>query len=151
LKILRAVAAALPLLAASSAALAQSYSGHYLVTVNHSTHANGTRCLTLTDTGAGTGGFPQHAGTASITNPPYANLDGEFTTVHNVLIFGINHGGDEGESGSPFVFSAHAANRHIATGNYGYYLGGEGFDSGAVAFTKGGCRLAPPEIDEIIS
>jgi hypothetical protein len=139
MKMLRTLATVLPLLAPAGAAMAESYSGNYLVTVTHSQHYNGAHCLTLADTGAGTGGFPQHAGTATIPDPPYAPLDGEFTIVHNVLIVGIDHAGDEGESGAPFVFSAHAANGHIANGSYEYYLGGEGFDSGAVAFTKGGC------------
>jgi hypothetical protein len=63
------IAATLPMLVPVSAAMAQSYSGRWPLTVSHSQRSNGTYCLTLTDDGSY--GWP-HSGPASLVGGGFA-------------------------------------------------------------------------------
>jgi len=134
------IAMALPIVAfalTSSAAMAQSYSGNWLLTVTQSQHANGTYCLALNDDGSLR--FP-HSGEASLTGQkiggtlPY----GTFQVIAHFITVTIEQPGDSGQNAA-LVFVAPASKGDIGKGVYDQAYGGEAFDSGAVAFLKGGC------------
>jgi hypothetical protein len=120
-----------------SAAMAQSYSGTYPLTVTQSHHANGTYCLTLTDDGSL--GFP-HSGEASLYgekvggNLPY----GTFQLINHLLMVTIDQPGGTGQNAG-LVFIAPASDI-VGKGVYEQVYGGEEFDSGVLAFgARGGC------------
>jgi hypothetical protein len=135
------IAAALPIVAFAltpNAAMAQSYSGNYPLTVTQSHRANGTYCLTLTDDGSL--GFP-HSGEASLSgekvggNLPY----GTFQLIGQILVVTIDQPGDSGQNAG-LVFTAPARNGNVGKGVYEQVYGGEEFDSGVLAFgIRGGC------------
>ncbi len=130
-----AIAAAMAIVASSSAAMAAGFSGNWPVTVSHSLHGNGTYCLTLTQT---RGGRFRQSGSASITIGGSQLPYGTFEVIDHILVATIQQQG--GSQNAGLVFAASAGNGHIGTGFYEQVYGGEDFDSGTLAFgTKGGC------------
>jgi hypothetical protein len=128
------IAMALPIVAislASSAVMAQSYTGNWPITVSKSHYGNGTYCVALTDDGSL--GFP-HSGYASL-GPPNGYA-GFFTVINGIATVTI----PEPYNGElEFqVFVAHASNGHISKGAYD--LAGGPDDSGVAVFgAKNGC------------
>lgn len=120
-----------------SAAMAQSYSGNWPVTVTQTQHSNGTFCLTLSDDGSL--GFP-HSGQASVTGHKLdGTLYGTFQLIDGLLMVTIEAPGATGQNAG-LVFIGHASGGHIGKGVYDEVYGGEEFDSGVLAFgVKGGC------------
>jgi hypothetical protein len=135
------MATALPIVAFAltpSAAMAQSYSGNYPLTVTQSHHANGTYCLTLTDNGIL--GWP-HSGGASLTGEKVGGTlpNGTFQVIGRLLVATIVQPGGTGQNAG-LVFTAPASDGDIVgKGVYEQVYGGE-FDSGVLAFgVKNGC------------
>jgi hypothetical protein len=121
-----------------SAAMAQSYSGNYPLTVTQSHHADGTYCLTLTDDGSL--GRP-HSGEASLTGEkvggtlPY----GTFQVIDQFLVVTIDQPAGTGVDDS-LVFTVPARNGNIVGKGVYVQVYGEAIDSGVVAFgVRGGC------------
>jgi hypothetical protein len=117
----------------TSAAVAQSYTGNWPVTVTQSQRDNGTYCVSLTDNGSG--GFP-HSGEAVLNgqNNPYG---GYFTVVDGLITVTFTYPSGEGDCCSFLVFTAHANNGKIGKGVFNYF----GLtDIGLLAFgKKDGC------------
>jgi len=132
------IAIALPIVAlalTSSAAMAQSYSGNWPVTVSKSQFANGKYCITLTDDGSL--GWP-HSGEASL-NPPSGTVFGTFQLIDGLLMVTFQQPGGTGQNAG-LVFIGAASKGKITKGVYEQVYGGEEFDSGVLVFgTKGGC------------
>ena len=101
----------------TSAAVAQSYTGNWPVTVTQSQRDNGTYCVSLTDNGSG--GFP-HSGEAVLNgqNNPYG---GYFTVVDGLITVTFTYPSGEGDCCSFLVFTAHANNGKIGKGVYNYF------------------------------
>ena len=120
-----------------SAAMAQSYSGNWPVTVTQSQHSNGTYCLTLNDTGKL--GWP-HSGEASLAIKKGDTLPyGTFQVIDGLLAVTIEAPGATGQNAG-LVFIGHASGGHISKGVYDQVYGGEESDSGVLTFgVKGGC------------
>jgi hypothetical protein len=121
-----------------SAAMAQSYSGSWPLTVTRSHHGNGTYCLTVTDNG--TLGWP-HSGEASLVGQDLGDttLYGTFQLIDGLFMVTIVQPGDSGQNAG-LVFIAHASGGHIGKGVYDQVYGGEEFDSGVLVFgVKNGC------------
>jgi len=121
---------------ASSAAVAQSFSGNWPATVTHSQYADGKYCLTLTDNGDF--GWP-HSGEASLV--PQSGTDfGTFQFINGLLVVTFQQPGGLGQNAA-LVFTAHATKKGtIGKGAYEQVYGGEEFDSGVLVFgPKGGC------------
>ncbi len=122
---------------AISAALAQSYSGRYPLTVTHSHNHNGTGCLTLTDNG--TQGWP-HSGPVSSAGFLFGGSGtlGDFQLIDKILVATVPQGSGTGGSSS-LVFTAAAGNGNLGNGVFEQVYGGL-FDSGVLVFgMKGGC------------
>ncbi len=120
---------------ANSAAMAQSYSGRYPLTVTHSQFHNGTGCLMLTDNG--TQGWP-HSGQASTAGRLFVGNGGSFQLIDRILVATITQSTGTGGSAS-LVFTAPAGNGNIGNGVFEQVYGGEN-DSGVLVFgMKGGC------------
>ncbi|MGA2002326.1 MAG: hypothetical protein ABSG70_03025 [Terriglobales bacterium] len=119
----------------TSAAMAQSYTGDWPVTVTQSQRDNGTYCMSLTDDGSY--GFP-HSGEATLipNNNPYP---GYFTVVDGLITVTFTFPSGEGDCCDYFVFTARASNGHIGKGVFNYF----GItDIGLLAFgKKNGCSL----------
>jgi hypothetical protein len=139
MKLFFALAATVPVVMSPSLVMAQSYSGNWLVTITHSPSYSGKHCLTLTDNGAGSGGFPQHGGPAVIDAHTSNEYDGEFQIVNNTLMVGLEAGGGEGEGPQPFAFAAPAANGTIRKGIFQDWSVGYLDNEGALTFKKGRC------------
>ncbi len=134
------MAAVLPIVAFAltpSAAMGQSYSGNWPVTLTQAPHGNGTYCLTLTDNGAF--GWP-HSGEASLSGGKLdGTLYGTFQLIDGLLVVTIEAPGATGQNAG-LVFIGHASSGHIGKGVYDEVYGGEEFDSGVLAFgVKNGC------------
>jgi hypothetical protein len=129
------IAMALPIAALAltpSAAVAQSYSGDWPMTVSHSKYDNGKHCLALTDNGVGGG----HSGEAVLV-PQGTTYVGQFTVINGVITVIIPKPVD-GEL-EFLVYTASASNGQFGSGAYSLAYGGY-FDSGALVFgTKNGC------------
>jgi hypothetical protein len=137
MKTLLALAAALPIAATTSSAMAGGglYSGNWPITVSHSNYANGTYCLTVTDDGSG--GWP-HSGGATLEIDG-STLYGSFQLIGHDFTVTITAPGGTGENAG-LVYVANASNRKIGKGVYDEVNGGAELDSGVVDFgTKGGC------------
>ena len=119
----------------ASAAMAQSYSGNYPVTVTKSQRNNGTYCISLTDDGSY--GFA-HSGEAVLNGQrnPYG---GYFTVIDGLVTVTFTYPSGEGDCCDFQVFTAHASNGKIGKGAFNYF----GLtDIGLVAFGKpDGCSL----------
>lgn len=128
------IATALPIVAISlmpSAAMAQSYTGNWPITVTKSHYSNGTYCVALTDDGSQ--GFP-HSGNASLVPPN--GYPGLFTVINGIVTVTI----PEAYNGEFefLVFVAHASNGRISKGAYD--LAGGPDDAGVSVFgPKNGC------------
>ena len=117
----------------SSAAIAQSYTGNWPMTVTKSQYANGTYCLALTDDGSG--GFP-HSGEAELV-PLNGTYPGAFQVINGILTVTIPE--PEGSTLGFLIFIGHASDGHITKGAYDLAYGGFN-DAGVLAFgAKGGC------------
>lgn len=117
----------------SNAAMAQSYSGNFPVTVTLPPQFAHTACLSLVDTG--TNG--QHSGSASLSGPlaGATTLTGTFQVINHLLVATIQSGSDTGEVVYS-LFIAPAADGDLGKGVYQE----PGFLSGATTFgTKNGC------------
>jgi hypothetical protein len=122
----------------SSAAMAQSYSGNWPLTVTKSHHADGMYCLTLTDNG--TMGWP-HSGPASVVGQALGNgtLHGTFQLIDRLLMVTIEQPGGSGQDAG-LVFIAPASDGDIGEGVYEQVYGGGELDSGVLEFgVKNGC------------
>lgn len=128
------IAMALPILAISltpRAAMAQSYTGNWPITVSKSHYSNGTYCAALTDDG--NQGFP-HSGPASLV--PSNGYFGWFTVINGIVTVTI----PEAYNGELefLVFVAHASDGRIGKG--AFVLAGGPDDSGVAVFgAKNGC------------
>jgi hypothetical protein len=131
MKMLLAIAAAAPLVVSCSAAMAQSFSGKWPLTVTKSLFENGTYCLTVTDDGSE--GWP-HSGAATIAQEPYGFfqvIKGKFLVDIVVPAQGQNE---------VLEFTADGRNGSIGNGAAQLIAGGEPLDSGEmVVGKKGGC------------
>jgi len=114
-----------------SAAMAQSYTGNWPITVTKSHYGNGTYCVALTDDGSQ--GFP-HSGYASLV--PSNGYVGVFTVVNGIVTVTI----PEPYNGELefLVFVAHAGYGRIGKGAYDL-AGGPGDTGEAVFGAKNGC------------
>jgi len=130
----RAIALSVVALAmASSAAMAQSYTGNFPVTVSRSKFANGKYCLMLTEQSGG--GFPR-GGTASLV-PANGTEDGTFTIINGLLT--VTFPTPEGATIAFQLFTARASDGNISKGEYELAYGGF-YDFGVLAVgKKGGC------------
>jgi hypothetical protein len=117
----------------SSAAMAQSYTGNWPVTVTQSLRDNGTDCITLTDDGAF--GWP-HSGQA-VLNGQQNPYGGYFTVIDGLITITFTFPSGEGDCCDFVVFTARASNGRITKGAFNYF----GItDNGVVAFgKKDGC------------
>lgn len=128
------IAMALPVVAISlmpSAAMAQSYTGNWPITVSKSHYSNGLYCVALTDDGSQ--GFP-HSGYASLV--PSNGYAGWFTVINGIVTVTI----PEAYNGEFefMLFVAHAGDGRIGKGAYD--LAGGPDDSGVAVFgAKNGC------------
>jgi len=115
-----------------SAAMAQSYSGNWPVTVIQAPHGNGTYCLTLTDNGDF--GWP-HSGEASLSGGRLGSetFYGTFQLIDGLLVATIEEPSDSGQNAGA-VFIGRASGGHIGKGVYDQVYGGEEFDSGVLSF-----------------
>jgi len=140
MKIRTLMAMALPVVALAltpSAAVGQSYTGNWPLTVTQSHRGNGTYCLTLKDDGIL--GWP-HSGEALVVgqNLGPTTLDGTFQLIDGLLMVTILQPG--GEQNSALLFIAPAAKGDVGKGVYEQVNGGEEMDSGLLVFgVKGGC------------
>jgi hypothetical protein len=126
MKMLLTIAASIPMLALTGAALAQSYSGNWPLKVTKATFINGHYCLTLA--GNGSGGT---AAVAGMQSGVFQIINRQFEVVIPVPL--------QGQNGA-LTFSAVASNGKIGNGAAVQIEGGEIFDSGKLAVgTKGGC------------
>lgn len=130
------MAIALPVVAlamASSAAMAQSYTGNFPVTVSKSKFANGKYCLELTEQGGN--GFPR-GGTATLV-PAIGTEDGTFTIINGLLTATFPTPEDADFAFN--LFTARARDGELASGEYEFAYGG--FDDfGLLTVGKrGGC------------
>ena len=115
----------------TSAAMAQSYTGNWPITVSKSHYGNGKYCVALTDDGSQ--GF-RHSGYASLV--PTNGYAGWFTVIHGIVTVTIP-GPYNGELEFQ-VFVAHASTGRIGKG--AYTLAGGPDDSGVAVFgAKNGC------------
>jgi hypothetical protein len=118
---------------ATSAAMAQSYTGNWQVTVTQSQRSNGTYCVALTDNGSY--GWP-HSGEASLI-PNNSQYPGYFTGIDGLMTVTFTYPSGEGDCCDFFVLTARASNGRIGKGAFNY-LGLT--DNGFVAFgKKDGC------------
>jgi hypothetical protein len=131
MKMLLAIAAAVPLVCSASAAMAQSFSGKWPLTVTRSQFLNGTYCLTVTEDGSG--GWPP-GGSATIPQEPYGVFEvikGKFLVDIVVPAQGQNE---------VLEFTADGHNGMISNGAAQLIAGGEPLDSGEmVVGKKNGC------------
>ena len=126
MKTLLALAATLPVLAAVSAASAQSYNGNWPLTVTNARFIDGQYCLTLTGTG--------NSGSAQI---PGMEIGG-FVIVNRQLDVVIPVP-LQGQNGA-LTFTAVAKGGKIGNGAAVQIEGGEIFDVGSLTVgVKGGC------------
>jgi uncharacterized protein (DUF2141 family) len=117
----------------SSAAMAQSYTGNFPVTVSKSKFANGKYCLELTEQRGD--GFPR-GGTANLV-PANGTEDGTFTVINGLLT--ATFPTPEGANIAFQLFTAHASDGNISKGEYELAYGGF-YDFGLLAVgAKGGC------------
>jgi len=117
----------------SGAAMAQSYTGNWPMTVTKSQYANGHYCLALTDDGSG--GFP-HSGEAELL-PLNGTYPGAFQVINGILTVTIPE--PEGSTLGFLIFIGHASKGHITKGAYDLAYGGFN-DAGVLTFgAKGGC------------
>jgi hypothetical protein len=131
MKMLLAIAAALPLVVSAGAASAQKYSGNWPLTVTHSQFLNGSYCLTVTDDGSE--GWP-HSGSATIPQYQY----GIFQVIHGKFMADIIVP-LEGQNGV-LVFTGDARAGNIGNGAVAQIEGGEPLYSGEMTVGKrGGC------------
>ncbi|MGA2424399.1 MAG: hypothetical protein ABSG07_10370 [Terriglobales bacterium] len=132
----RFIVMALPIVAfalTSSAAMAQSYSGNWPMTVTKSQYANGTYCVALTDDGSA--GWP-HSGGAVLV-PETGTYPGIFQVIDGLLT--VNIPAPAGANLSFLLYTARASGGHIGKGVYNLAYGGFN-DSGVLVFgAKGGC------------
>jgi len=131
MKMLLAIAAAVPLAFSASAAMAQSFTGKWPLTVTKSLFYNSIYCLTVTDDGSE--GWP-HSGSATIAQEPY----GEFQVIRGKFLVDVvvpAQGQNE-----VLEFTANGRNGMISNGAMQLVAGGEPLDSGElVVGKKGGC------------
>ena len=131
MKILRSIAVSVPLVVSGSAAMAQSFSGKWPLTVTKSLFYNGTYCLTVTDDGSE--GWP-HSGSATIAQEPY----GFFQVIRGKFLVDVvvpAQGQNE-----VLEFTADGRNGMISNGAMQLVAGGEPLDSGELVLgKKGGC------------
>ena len=113
----------------TSAALAQSYTGHWPATVTHSQRDNGKNCISLTDDGSY--GF-RHSGEA-VLNGQNNGYPGYFTVVEGLMTVTFTFPSGEGDCCDFEVFTAPASKGQIGKGVFNY-LGLT--DIGLVAFGK---------------
>ena len=135
-KIRTFMAIALPIVAlamVSSAAMAQSYTGNFPVTVSKSKFANGKYCLELTEqTGSG---FPR-GGTATLV-PAIGTEDGTFTVINGLLTATFPTPEDANFAFN--LFTARASDGDLSKGEYEFAYGGF-YDFGLLTVgPKGGC------------
>ena len=104
-------------IALSSAAVAQSYSGDWPATVTHSQRSNGNSCIQLTDDG--NFGAP-HSGEALLL-PNQGQYPGYFTVVDGIITITFTYPSGEGDCCDYQVFTAHAGNGQIGDGVYNYF------------------------------
>jgi hypothetical protein len=128
-----AAATAAAVVFSTSAAMANGYSGNWLVTVSHSQHSNGTACLTLNDQGSD--GW-RHSGSASLIDGSQ-KYRGSFQVIDGTLVTTIQVPGYGQNASLLFIGSAHRGS--IGNGFFEDAYGGSDFDSGALAFMRGGC------------
>ena len=134
------IAMALPIFAlalTSSAAMAQSFSGNFPVTLTQSQRGgNATYCVTLTDDGSL--GRP-HSGPASATGVvPSGPLFGTFQLIGHLLTVTIQNSSEGQNAG--LVFVAPAINGQIGKGVFDLVFGGQELNSAVATFgVKGGC------------
>ena len=130
------MAMALPIVALammSSAAMAQSYTGNWPMTVTKSQYANGHYCLALTDDGDQ--GWP-HSGEAELV-PLNGTYPGAFQVINGILTVTIP--APAGSTLEFLIFIGHARGGHITKGAYDLAYGGF-FDAGVLTFgAKGDC------------
>jgi hypothetical protein len=130
------MAIALPVVAfamASNAAMAQSYTGRWPVTVSNSKFANGKYCLVLTEQSGG--GFPRGGGAELI--PANGTESGTFTVINGLLTATFPTPEDADIAFQ--LFTAHASDGDLAKGDYELAYGGF-YDFGLLAVgTKGDC------------
>ncbi len=131
-RVLIGIVAALVMVA--PAAASQGYSGSYQVTVTRSQHSNGNYCLTLTDNGQY---GAKHSGSATLVISGHKYPYGTFQVLNHTLVATIQAQGYGQNAG--LVFIGHATLGNVGDGVFEDVYGGEDFDSGALAFTKGGC------------
>src|SRR5579871_6360101 len=125
-RILITVAAAMAVAFPAGAAMAQSYTGSWPVTVTGSHHSNGTSCLKLTDNGSQ--GWP-HSGSASLGG---SLSYGTFQVINHTLVATIQAQGYGQNAG--LVFVGKAERDGIGSGVFEDVYGGEDFDSGSLTF-----------------
>jgi hypothetical protein len=126
MKTLLTIAAGLPILASAGAAVAQSYSGNWPLTVTNATFIDGKYCLMLS--GNGSSGTAQIAG---MQEGSFEIINHQFTVVIPVPLTGQN---------GALTFNAVARRGKIGNGSAVQIEGGEIFDSGNLAVgKKGGC------------
>lgn len=101
----------------SSAAMAQSYTGNWPVTVTESQRSNGTYCISLSD--ETNNGFP-NGGEATLNGKenPYG---GYYTVVEGLITVTFTYPSGEGDCCNFQVFTAHASNGRIGKGVYNYF------------------------------
>jgi hypothetical protein len=134
-RILIAIVATSVMLVPATAAMAESYSGSWPVTVTHAQHGDWTGCLTLADNG---GYGWRHSGTASLVIGSSRYPSGSFQVVNHILVATITAQGYSQNAG--LVLIGPAGRDSIANGVYDEVYGGSDFNSGALAFgKKGGC------------
>jgi hypothetical protein len=131
-----AIAATLAMAVSANAAIAQSYSGRWPMTVTHSQRSNGTFCATLTDNGSL--GWP-HSGPASLPGGSGGSLFGTFQVIDRSIVLTFESPGGTGQNAG-VLFVASADNGKIGKGVYEVVYGGQELDSGVLTFgMKGGC------------
>ena len=100
----------------TSAALAQSYTGHWPATVTHSQRDNGKNCISLTDDGSY--GF-RHSGEA-VLNGQNNGYPGYFTVVEGIMTVTFTFPSGAGDCCDFAVFTAPASDGHIGKGVFNY-------------------------------
>lgn len=122
----------------SRAAVGQSYSGNFPVTLTESQiGGNATYCLTLTDNG--TLDRP-HSGPASLAGVVTEPLTGTFQVIGQLLTVTIQDPSSGSGQNAGLVFVAPASNGHIGTGIFDEVFGGEELNSAVAAFgVKNSC------------
>lgn len=117
------IAAAMAMILSASAAMAQSYTGSWPLTVTHSKHSNGTYCLTLKDEGYF--GWRHSGGASLVTSYGGKLTDGSFQLIDHTLVATIVQPGG-GSQNAGLVFTARAGHGTIdRLGVYEQVYGGE--------------------------